>query len=234
VTGRRGLAASLLLALAGAVLLLVAAGRGWVSVSARTGPVALPGAALSVTGGELSGVPEACGIVGLAGVAGLLATRRAGRRLVGAVVALAGAGSAAAVADLLAGLRPAVARVLAGHAGGFPIGNAPLHLNGWPAAALIGGVLLAAAGVLAAAAGPRWAALSSARYSAAGARPVATPADGDVAVWDALDRGEDPTGAGRAGPPGHPPLRLPCRGSAARRAPAPAPAPPPSGPGDPP
>jgi uncharacterized membrane protein (TIGR02234 family) len=199
VSGRRGFAAVLLVTLVGAGLLVLVAGRVWVTV--RVGPARLPGAQLTATGGDLSAVPEACGFLGLAGVAGLVATRRIGRRVVGSVLAVAGAGAVAAVGSVLTGLRPAVAALASTHPGGFPLGHVPLSPNAWPALAILGGVLLAVGGGLATWLGPRWAGLS-ARYRAEGARTATAPGrpeDGDVAAWDALDRGEDPTTAARGG-----------------------------------
>lgn len=50
-----------------------------------------------------------------------------------------------------------------------------------------GGAILCATGVLVALRGPRWSALG-ARYDAPSERPVT-----DTDLWDALDRGDDPT-----------------------------------------
>src|SRR5690606_42153824 len=61
----------------------------------------------------------------------------------------------------------------------------------WPLAAGLGAPLMLAGGVLAVARGGRWAGMSD-RYERAADRPRAQP-DGDRALWDALDRGDDPT-----------------------------------------
>ena len=60
----------------------------------------------------------------------------------------------------------------------------------WPALTLAGGVLLLLAGGLIAVRGRRWAGLSSS-YDAPTAAPAAPVTD--KGVWDALDRGDDPT-----------------------------------------
>jgi uncharacterized membrane protein (TIGR02234 family) len=58
----------------------------------------------------------------------------------------------------------------------------------WPYVALAGATLLTAAGALAVVRGRGWGAMS-ARYDApVGDRPV-----NESSLWDALDRGEDPT-----------------------------------------
>jgi hypothetical protein len=53
-----------------------------------------------------------------------------------------------------------------------------------------GGLLVLAAGVIAVVRGRRWAQMGS-RYDAPGAARLS--AEGSPALWDALDRGEDPT-----------------------------------------
>ncbi|MGW2222707.1 Trp biosynthesis-associated membrane protein [Nonomuraea sp. NPDC001684] len=76
---------------------------------------------------------------------------------------------------------------------------------GWPVVAGLGALLLLAGGVLAAVRGGRWAGMSS-RYDRAadatderaGGRPGAVAATArrgheDRELWDALDRGDDPT-----------------------------------------
>jgi hypothetical protein len=73
----------------------------------------------------------------------------------------------------------------------------------WPVAAIIGGVLLVAAGVVVLGTGTRWPA-SSRRYRSArladAEEPVSNAARGRAASdrsiddWDELSRGDDPTG----------------------------------------
>jgi hypothetical protein len=62
--------------------------------------------------------------------------------------------------------------------------------TGWVVATLAGGVLLALVGALVVVRGGDWAGLGSS-YDAPGAAPE--PPVTDKAVWDALDRGDDPT-----------------------------------------
>jgi hypothetical protein len=129
--------------------------------------VALLGAAalLLLAGGRGEPAARGAGLFCLAAVGGVLATRRIGRRLVGATTVLVG------VATLLV-------------ADGLAV--------------RVGAAMAVAAGTLVALFGPGWSTLSS--------RSAATPAvEGPGAVgptdvrpashdlWDALDRGEDPT-----------------------------------------
>ena len=182
---RRGLTTAVLLCLAGAFVVLVAAGRTWASVDVPAGPLA--DARTDVhTGTDLSPGLSALGLVGLAGVVALAATRRTGRTLVGLVLLLTGAGVVAAVLSVLDDMRweelpdqP---------------GDGLLDITLWPAVTGLGGVLLLSAGVLTVARGRSWPALGQ-RYDApAGAAATPVPrAPTDTGLWEALDRGEDPT-----------------------------------------
>jgi len=110
---------------------------------------------------------EPLALAALAGAGALVALGGVGRVLVGALLSGCGLG--------------VVVGAVAGMADGLPVG--------WPLAALLGGLAIAAAGVLAAARGRGWPRLG-ARYARAA---VARPGTGTLATWDALDRGEDPT-----------------------------------------
>lgn len=195
--GRRGLAVAVALCLLGSLLVVLTASRTWVEVVVLRGAV-LPDTTVPVQGVDLVTGVRAIGFVGLAGVLALLATRRTGRVLVGGLLALCGAAVVALVARVLGRLeREAVftEQVLALS----PVGvrtDAPA--TPWPWLCLAGGVLLAGTGVLVAVRGRRWAEMSR-RYDAPAARESqdAAPVDGELAerrLWEALDRGEDPTG----------------------------------------
>lgn len=182
---RRGPALAVLLCLLGAFLVLVAAGRTWLS-GVEELPAPLPARDVALTAGDLGLALQALGLVGLAGVPALAATRRAGRIVVGVVLLLAGVLVVVRAAGVL--LDPDGAA--------DPDG---LSLTAWPAVAVAGGLLLVAAGLLVAVRGRRWAALGR-RYEAPGASAQTDPeTSGPVAereLWEALDRGEDPTGRG--------------------------------------
>lgn len=184
---------------AGAFLVLVGAGRAWVRVSVGQSAL-LPTVELAVAGRDLLPGLTALGLVGLAGVPALAATRGRGRVVVGAVLALTGAAVVTAIVRLGAtdpGLvTTALQTDLVQQAGGREaVGG---HGTAWPWITAAGGALLLVAGLLVAVHGPRWSALGR-RYES----PVAAadpgpaekrPATGERDLWEALDRGEDPTG----------------------------------------
>lgn len=166
---RRQVAVAVLAAAAGAGLALWAAGQGWtVRVTARPAP--LPPLRVTRTGGSLLPWLPALGWVALAGAGAVLATRRLGRALVGAVLVAAGAG-------LLA-------------AGGYGL-SLPGVRAGWPLLAALGGALVAGAGVATLLRGAGWPAMGT-RYERAAAPRTGGPAS-EAELWSALDRGEDPT-----------------------------------------
>lgn len=185
---------AVLLCLLGAFVLLVAAGRSWAVVD-LPGTGLLPARAVGVPGSELVPGLQALGLVGLAGVVAVAATRGWGRVVVGAVLLVVGGGVLALVVGVLSDLTAAVQdTAIVRDAGGTSQGS--VDGTGWPSLAGLGGLLLAGAGLLVAVRGRRWAALSR-RYDAPAARTVAPPpTTGPVAereLWEALDRGEDPT-----------------------------------------
>jgi uncharacterized BrkB/YihY/UPF0761 family membrane protein len=172
----RAYPAALLCLAAGGALGLVASARTWGEAAVHDGLVTTT---VQVSGRELVPLGPAVALLALAAVVAVPATRRTGRRLVGAVLATAGlvtAGWAAVVTtDLTVQTAPAWAVV------------------GTAAALLIAGTGLA---VLIRGAG--WPALGR-RYERRAAR-LDPPAAGDPSdlragreTWDAMDRGEDPT-----------------------------------------
>lgn len=195
MSARRELATAVLLCLAGASLVLLGAGRAWTTVDLPAGPltggsvVPLPGSAL------VPGV-RALGLVGLAGVVALAATRRTGRVVVGVLLLLGGAGVVAAA--LGPDLTAASLRSDQVAASGAVGPAAPVTTTAWPAVTALGGLVLALAGLLTVLRGRSWPALG-ARYEppAGGAGrsgpPSAAGAPTERSLWEALDRGEDPT-----------------------------------------
>ena len=162
---RRQWLATVLVCAAGAAATLVAAGRSWADeVVARPAPLADQRVVHS--GGELLPWLPALAWVALAGAGALVATRGRARRAVGALLVLVGAVMAAGAGWGAA--QPAAALA-------------------WPVLGVAGAVAVAAAGTLAVARGRRWPVLG-ARYE----RPAHRPPVADR-LWDALDRGEDPT-----------------------------------------
>lgn len=193
-----------LLCVLGAFLVLVGVGNDWVVVGVAGNPL-LPARELGVSGADLAPGLRALGIVGLAGVPALAATRGRGRVVVGLLLLAVGLGLLVAVVRLeLTGLRlggRALVSDAVREAGGAQ--GESFDLTGWSVVTALGGLVLALAGLLVTARGRSWEALGR-RYDvpAAGA---ATPSGEEPAaerdLWEALDRGEDPTRG--ADPPGN-------------------------------
>ena len=197
---RRELALGIALCLLGAALLLFGVGRPWVVLEDQGG-LTIATFHREVTGAALEPGLRALGLVALVGVVALVATRRLGRVVLGA--SLTGVGLWAAV---LAGRRLDRVQLLieAGRQAHVCARNGPACHP--PAGAelqtlvahtapvwvcLVGALLVVVGGALTAVRGRRWAGLGSS-YEPPGAPPSSAPPT-DKAVWDALDRGDDPT-----------------------------------------
>lgn len=207
-TGGRRFALVLLVLLLGAIGILVSYSATWavvdIPVFAGTDAQGSPGREIALSGRDLVPLGGAMGWVGLASIAALLATRTWGRRVTGAIVALAG-GVAGVAAFAFA-----LTEVATGSAGAFveaALGTrtdavpTSVSMSVWWVLAAVSGVALLAGGLLAVTEGPSWPRLGS-RYSRADvdARPSA------AATWDALDRGEDPTQVDEPGGAAEPPV----------------------------
>ena len=174
--------AALLCLVAGGALGLVASARTW-------------GAAAVDDGRELVPLGPAVALLALAAVVAVPATRRTGRRLVGAVLATAGLVTAAWAAVVTTDLTARTAQWV-GSSGGDVTGvqTAPA----WAVLATAAAVLITGTGLAVLIRGPSWPALGR-RYERRVAR-LDPPAAGDPSdrragreTWDAMDRGEDPT-----------------------------------------
>jgi Tryptophan-associated transmembrane protein (Trp_oprn_chp) len=152
-------------------VLLCAAGAAAVLIATRQTwaveltqrPAPLPELREEQTGGGLRPWLPALGWAALAGAGALLAVRRVVRRVLGGLLVLAGAAM---------------------------VPGALTISGGWPLLAAAGGLAVAAAGALTIARGARWPSMG-ARYD----RPARTRHDSTdpAQLWQALDRGEDPT-----------------------------------------
>ncbi|GAB7107750.1 TIGR02234 family membrane protein [Streptomyces phaeofaciens JCM 4814] len=194
-SGRRSLALALLCGALGAAVALLSTRQRWSEGMATVAGGAFP---LTAQGSDVTGVPAALAIVGLAALVAVFAVRRAGRLAVSAVLALSGAGIAVA-ALLGAGDTSALDEQAAKASGDTSATVAAFSHTAWPYAAVAGGALILLAGLLALRYGSGWPAMSG-RYERDGTprpRRAARPADPDrpEEIWKALDRGEDPTGA---------------------------------------
>jgi len=202
----------LLVLLAGAVgagLVVLAARQAWAH-AVFTPPRPLPAQDIPVTGQGLVPLASALALAALACLAAVIATRSVVRRAVGVLLAVLGAGTAAAV---LAGLHTSAvlaaarAAALAGPLGGSTTSGASsggaVHeivvagpgrviMAGapWRAAAVAGAVAIVLAGLATAWRGPRWPVMSARFERSGGVRP----GDSDSAsMWESLSRDVDPT-----------------------------------------
>ncbi|WP_030248623.1 TIGR02234 family membrane protein [Streptomyces sp. NRRL S-455] len=193
--GRLSLAVALLAGALGAAVALLATRQRWVAGTATVAGGDFP---LTAKGSDVTGVPAALAIVGLAALVAVFAVRRAGRVVVAALLALAGAGTVAA-ALFGASDGSALDEKAAEASGDTSASVDALTHTAWPYVAALGGVLLLLAGLLALRYGRLWPAMSG-RYERDGVpRPrrkaPAVDPDRPEDLWKALDRGEDPTGA---------------------------------------
>ncbi|MZD10247.1 TIGR02234 family membrane protein [Streptomyces sp. SID5785] len=192
-TGRRSLGIALLFGAVGAAVALLASRQEWCSGIAAVAGGELP---LTAKGSDVTGVPAALAIVGLAALVAVFAVRRVGRVLVAALLALSGAGAVAA-AVLGADDSSALDEKAAQAAGDASTTIDALTHTAWPYVAAGGGALILIAGILAVVYGAAWPSMGG-RYERSGAprprQPRAVDPDRPEDLWKALDRGEDPTG----------------------------------------
>ncbi|MGP3977466.1 TIGR02234 family membrane protein [Streptomyces sp. 8N114] len=195
------LAVALLSGAVGAALALVSAGQTWSESTAKFASGEVP---VSAEGSDVTGLPSALALVGLAALVAVFAVRRTGRRVVAGLLTLCGA---AVLASALLGAddTEALAAEAAKTSGlsGSGLGDV-VTVTAWPYVSAAGGALLLVAGLLALRYGSGWPSMSgSARYERAPLRqraaqraargPQRVDPDRPEDLWKALDRGEDPT-----------------------------------------
>ncbi|WP_277437722.1 TIGR02234 family membrane protein [Streptomyces sp. SPB162] len=194
--GRRSLALALLFGVAGAALTLLAASKTWAHGTARYAEGSLP---LAVSGGDVTGVPGALALVGLAALVAVFAVRGVTRSVVSGLLVMCGAGIVTtSLTEGPGSALGAAAKAVTTLTSTTVVGESSTT---WPWAAAAGGALLLAAGVLAVLRGRHWPGMSN-RYDRDGAtglpsrKPQRVAADPErpEELWKALDRGEDPTG----------------------------------------
>ncbi|MEV7285797.1 TIGR02234 family membrane protein [Streptomyces sp. NPDC093252] len=196
--GRLSLGLALLFGALGAAVALLATRQEW---SAGTATVAGGDFPLTASGSDVTGVPAALAIVGLAAMVAVFAVRRAGRYAVAGLLALSGAGTVAAA--LLGASDSAALDEKAAEASGNTAATVDsLSHTAWPYVAAVGGALLLLAGLLALRYGRMWPAMSGRYERGTGPRaphraPPPVDPDRPEDLWKALDRGEDPTNGDR-------------------------------------
>jgi uncharacterized membrane protein (TIGR02234 family) len=219
---RREYAAVLTAGALGAALVLLAAGRPWVHAVV----VGTPGQArISPSARSVAPAVSGLGLLALASVVAVVATRRVGRLIVGLLAALAGLGILASVVQTALDPGGAVHDAAVAAAG---LTSPTVHhvtVTGWPVVAAVGALLILFSGLSGVLRGSRWPVMSG-RYERGsdagtptgpagqgrpgrpGTSPVSTERDrsaprpgdgppqggtGQRQMWEALDRGEDPT-----------------------------------------
>lgn len=191
----RALGVALLLGAAGAAAALVAGGQVWSEATASFAQGQVP---VQAKGGDVTGLPSALALVGLAALVAVLAVRRKSRAVVAGLLTMCGAGTLATPL-LSADDRAPLVEKAAETSGLTQSTIEAVHVTAWPYLSAAGGVLLLLAGVLAVRYGAQWPSMSgSSRYERTSRRPRGVPAavdpDRPEDMWKALDRGEDPTG----------------------------------------
>ena len=190
---------ALVLDAAGAGGALLVATRHWQTVvTPREGQ--FPDDVLGVTGRTVDAAPTAFALVALAAAVAVIATRGNVRRAIGGVVALAGVGTVwrAITAASAVSVERARGFVADAHPSvGATTATAQVTTHPvWAVLSAVCAMLVLVAGVLIAVRGGTWTAMS-AKYEA----PSAPDPDAErqrreranVALWSALDRGDDPT-----------------------------------------
>ena len=193
--------------LLGAGLLVAVAGRPWVT-RVLTDVPGVP--RVSASGDSAVPAVPALALVAAAAAVALLVTGRLGRYLAAVALLLAGLGAVAAVVSVPAAPGQAVAAAVtaaSGRSGG--VAGPPATVTAWVWPALAAAALITAGGAAAVLRARTWPSPGR-RFESPGATPPAAGGPGTteggahagrvrgqgdaIGAWDALSRGEDPTG----------------------------------------
>jgi uncharacterized membrane protein (TIGR02234 family) len=173
---RRELLAVILMTIVGAALVLLSTSRTWAhAVVSVLGSLGAP-RRLDLSGRTVAPLVAALGLVALAAVIALLATRGRWRIVIGCLIAVAGALIVGATASITASdVRHGSALRDADSQAALRDARISVELRSWRHVAAAGGLLIAGAGLVAAARGRSWAAMGR-KYDAPTAASTATPA----------------------------------------------------------
>lgn len=175
----------------GSGALFLGYGRIWSTT--KLTEAGLPSLVVELSGREVQPAGAAMAIVGLAAIAGLIATRRIGRILSGFVLVIVGLLAAFLALRFSLGDRGAIVSTVSERIGSDvdpSIVGASTSTTMWWLAALFGGSCLALAGVITLTRSAHWPTLGS-RYERGQESP--TQASRPASAWDQLDEGIDPT-----------------------------------------
>jgi len=168
----------------GAVLLLLGYSMPWATVAI---PMVTGGPAstqVELSGHDIASLASMAGWLAAAGLAGIIATRTWGRVIIGAIVAIAGAGSLVASAWFAVASTDLVRAAAESHAGETLAELGEYSITWWWTPTLLGSLLVLAAGLLTCARGRTWPGLGR-KYERTTTRQLTD--------WQALDQGQDPT-----------------------------------------
>lgn len=188
--GRRARPVAVVIALAGAGIVLLASTQTWLVAALETTSLDVPGSdALPIVR------PLALAVLALALVLTMVGTVL--RYVLGALATAAGIGQAAMILPIL--VAPPVSAVSAtvtehsGLAGDEAVADlvSGIAVTGWPVAAFAGSCAVVLAGILTLATAHRWR-RSGRRFEKSRPRPAAGPVD-PIDSWDELSHGSDPT-----------------------------------------
>ncbi len=175
---------ALLALVIGAALLLLGYSMTWATAPI---PIVVGGPAstqVELSGRDIAPLASVAGWISAAGLAGIIATRTWGRVIIGAVIAIAGAGSLIATAWFAAASTEfiqAAAEVRAGE----PLPDvAGASITWWWIPTLLASLLALGAGLMTCTRGRSWPGLSR-KYDRSTPRRLTD--------WQALDEGQDPT-----------------------------------------
>lgn len=168
----------------GAALLLFSYSMTWANVAIPMVTGAAAATQIPLSGHDIVPLASTAGWIAAAGLAGIIATRTWGRMIIGAIVALAGAGSTIAVAWFAVASAGLIKAAADSHAGETLADLGDYSITWWWIPALLASVLVWAAGLLTCARGRTWPGLGR-KYDRANPRQLTD--------WQALDQGQDPT-----------------------------------------
>ncbi|KWR71324.1 hypothetical protein RN04_09380 [Arthrobacter sp. W1] len=185
-----------LFGLAGALIGLWSATRTWITVDVASSSVQIP--QIVVDGATAAASVTAVCVVVLAGSLALLIAGKIARYIIAAICLLAGA---TVITAGIGALRDpqAVASTAVAEATGLAQNAGEYALTAWPAVAVIAGVLIVLQAVLVLVFAGRWPAKAS-KYDRQAAKARVEPKDQssrNIASWEQLSQGEDPTAGGK-------------------------------------
>lgn len=198
-------------ALLGALLVLAAATQTWIHVVPASSSVRLP--EIDISGNDAATSVTALSVASLAAAAAATIARTVGRRVIGVILVLAGAGIVAATLSVISNIQSAAATKV-GESLGQSVADGTYSQTFWPYLALVGGAVAALAGVAMVVKAGTWAVdrrhtqgTEKAAAAATAQDPSQATAQGkaaassssqqqkwdDIDSWDQLSRGDDPT-----------------------------------------